>query len=496
MKNSWYIKTDNLHHFICKCGQHDIVEESETHNSNDFEIIDFKREEIDLSKFSCYHPDNICSSCSNEKYLDMEALLNNGKTLYWSSLSWDYKEVYHAEKKWSVISYIEVPKLNLFKNEVIAYKVELSSYDLDADGQNYYHKKHKCFLKKRVSVDGNFKSIDDLIKEEMSSRLTNLVLTKPSKNLKWLNGEALALNELVFCLENPNIRSVDMVKWRGVEYFLEVMNHSQYVDNFLEYLLNNHKEKSVKKALFSSYKEMMSRGGYNPMADYIFCRAIHDVNHLTKVLTLESSIKMKLFENCSVENIFLFFEFLQKFYQERHIVYLFKSINHDDLYHNLVEDSISLFRNREYREEFSKNFQKTSLSIWAIHHELTRHSRRLQKIYLKEEIFSYSDSLLQIEGSYEGIEYKLPFNSLTLYQWGEELHNCLFSYKDRVLRGNTTIVGLFVNGNLTYALEIKGDRVVQLSASFNRRLEESEREKVDRWFKKVYMRSIVQMIDG
>lgn len=66
MENSWYLSHNGLHHFFCKCGEHNIVKKNQI--EADFEIIDFKREEIDFHKIpNLYYPDHCCSVCGNER---------------------------------------------------------------------------------------------------------------------------------------------------------------------------------------------------------------------------------------------------------------------------------------------------------------------------------------------------------------------------------------------------------------------------------------------
>ena len=59
----------------------------------------------------------------------------------------------------------------------------------------------------------------------------------------------------------------------------------------------------------------------------------------------------------------------------------------------------------------------TSLNIRAIHDELTRNSRRIEKLKMKNEKLSYSDLMIDSEVSKEGIIYTLPLDFQELYEW-------------------------------------------------------------------------------
>ena len=487
MQNSWYLKEDGIHHFFCKCGKHDILNDNATEHNDDF--VDFKREEIDFS--TLYYPDNYCEICSNKKYLDVRALLFEDKTRYWSDVQWQYKgEI--TTQGWRVEAFINIPKLDSKTKIITTEYIELSSYNINRDGQNHYFETNNNFLKKSMLIDEKYWRFDRILKDRISKKISNFILKNPSKNIEWLNVEEISLEGLLFFLKNPNIRSKDMFSWQNKEQFLEAMNKYQYVDKFLVYTLNYRKEKSLRKSQFNSYVKMIVTGEYNPLTDYIFSRTISDVNHLNKALNIDIEVKKKLFNGSNIESIKYFIDFLKKFYDEKHIVQLWLSIRLDDLLYYLVRDSINLFNNREMGDELKKNFQKTSLNIRAIHHELTRHSRRIEKLKMKNEKLSYSDFMLNSEVNKEDITYKLPLDFQELYEWGSILHNCIFSYKNSIFNGKSTIFGLFVNENLTYAVEIRNNKIVQLSAPYNQKLSNLEKDKVERWHKEVYMKNLMK----
>jgi len=124
MENSWYIKQNKLHHFFCKCGIHDIVE-NHIEDDYSFDMIKFKREEIDFSKIpNIYHPDNSCSMCGNKRYLDMNALLFENITTFWSDIKWDYEER-EDNLSWSIVSFMKIPILKeLTFNQQVQQQLE------------------------------------------------------------------------------------------------------------------------------------------------------------------------------------------------------------------------------------------------------------------------------------------------------------------------------------------------------------------------------------
>lgn len=495
MQNSWYLKNNGIHHFFCKCGEYNSIGKLEEKNSSAFEIIEFDREEIENSNIDVglYYPDNQCSSCNNEHYLDVEALLFNNKTRYWKDVKWYYKELV-TDEFWKVTAYMQIPHISNDFGKIDFKEVELASYTITTKGVSSFEETAEYFLKKYVMIQGNFLTILRIIKKEMLQKILVLLQSHPTQSLAWIDERVEKLEDLLFFLQNPNIRSFDMLKWKSKEYFLEVMNREVSVKNSLAYFRNYRSEKSILKIQFDTYKKMMEQyNGYNPMVDYIFSRTISDVNHLHKALTMDIKIKNRLFNHCAIENINYFIDFLKSHYEEKHIVQIWLNIQLDDLGHYLVSDTINLFTTQEMIEALTENFQKTSLTIIAMHDELMKHSRRLKRVQMKNVKFVHSKFLSTSEVTKETLTYRLPIDSNELYKWGTTLHNCLFTYGDSILSGKSTVFGIFIDNDLTYALEIRNNKIVQLSATCNKTLSKSERDKVKRWHKEVYMVNVMKL---
>ena len=492
MQNSWYVKANGQHHFFCQCGSHETVEvrvEEEVESLS--EPFKFKREEVDFRKIpNAYYPDNTCAACSNERYLDANALVFEDRTRYWSEIELEYKMCV-ASKGWKVSSSLTVPKFDEKHKVFTREEVELSSYIVARNGESDYNEKERHFFRKSMLVKGEYCRLDGVVKKKVMEKLFTFILQMPTESLAWLKGEEGSLDDVIFFLRNPNIRSKEMAKWRDKEHFLPAMNKYVTLEATLFYLLNHRQERSLKRIQYRSYSEMMHRGGYNPTVDYVFSQTVKDVNHLSKILEMNSRMKMKIFNGSRVVNILHFIEFLQLFYAEKHLVKFWLSINEDDLKNFLLRDSIAFFEGEVLREMFRENFLKSPLNIRAIHHELTRHSRAVEKIEYANQVFYYSDFLLSLQGEREEIEYKLPLNAETLYNWGGLLHNCIFSYRHKLMREESVIFGLFVENRLTYALEIRNYKIVQLSAIYNGLLSPLERAKVYRWFKEVYLKKSI-----
>ena len=283
MQNSWYFNENGKDYFICKCGHNDVLEEQIEENEYEFNGK-FNREEIDFRTIpNLYYRDNTCSLCSNEHYLDRDALIFQDRTLYWSKIEWEHDEI-ADENFWRVFSFISIPKL--FNDNIIFEKLELSSYTVSKSSKHCYVEHQKNLSKKQMLVDGVYRRIFKIIKSEMSEKLVQLINSNPSKSLAWLEPKEEKLENLLFFLENATIRFRDILYWKRRDYFLEECNRLQYLEPSLSYILNNRSEKSLRRTQFISYEKMMLIGGYNPMVDYIFSRTIKDINHLrTAIVT-------------------------------------------------------------------------------------------------------------------------------------------------------------------------------------------------------------------
>ena len=488
IENSFYLKEEGTHHFFCVCGHHDVVVNVKIKTPY-FNELKFNRDEIDFTKLTnLYHPDNCCSACGNEQYLDMRSLLFEDKTKFWRDVNWGY-EACSEYNSWSVVSFVSIPKFDYDTHQIVIEKLELSHYFIGYGGESDYSESFDIFLNKQLVLDGKCYYIKVVLKNKMHKKIIDFMIENPSESLAWLEGEERDLENISFFLKNSKIRFKDALYWKDKELFLYALNKYQYLESSLDYILNHRKEKSLRKAQFKSYKEMMLLGGYSPVADYIFSQTIDDVNHLVKVLNIDVAIKIKLFDSCTFENLDYFIGFLKRQYQEKHVVTFWLSITNDDLNCFLLRDTTRLFYTKRIREEIERLFEKTPLNIRAIHHELTKYTRALKRVKGKNRVLAYADFLHDSEVLKENILYTLPYNSAMLYNWGGLLHNYLSSSFNRIRMGESTLFGLFIDGKLTYAIDIYNHEIVQAFSSYNQPIPKSDREKIDRWHKDVYMRN-------
>jgi hypothetical protein len=484
LENSWYVKRNNKHHFFCRCGNHDVFEEQREEEM--FEIIDFKREELEELNLSyIYYPDNRCTQCTNEHYLDMKELLYADRTRFWSDVEYAY-EKRMDDVSWSINAYMTIPHFIDESDEITHKRVVLSTLKVSKGGFDFYEEHNEYFFKK-IMIKGTHYRFSRILETTLFSKLPKFILNNPVKGMEWLKGEVETIEGIQFFLKYPNLKFRDIFFWKNREHFYQQITEYQEIMVFLDFFLNHRQEKSLRKIQFESYHQMMNLSGYNPMVDYIFSRTIKDRNHLLKILQMEIEIKTVLFDNCNIQDIIYFLDFLHHHYKEKHITQLFLSIKKEDLKHRLLNDTIELFHIEDTRNELTEKFQKTPLKIKAIHDELVQHKIQITQLKRKDEVYSYPNFMVESQVVKGDIEYRLPLNNQELYLWGKQLHNCLFMLSSHIMSEQSTVFGLFVDNKLTYAIEIKNHKIIQASSSHNRTLDKTTQAKIDRWYKDIYM---------
>jgi hypothetical protein len=127
---------------------------------------------------------------------------------------------------------------------------------------------------------------------------------------------------------------------------------------------------------------------------------------------------------------------------------------------------------------------------WKQLHDALVSLHRLHRFSTKgNRSFLYRKQVHQAEGTWEGLSYRLPEGIEELHHWAKELGNCLFSYGTTIQKGESLIFGIFKEGNLTYAIEIRRMELVQARARFNRKIPPVDMKKIGVWFKRVYQSS-------
>ena len=220
------------------------------------------------------------------------------------------------------------------------------------------------------------------------------------------------------------------------------------------------------------------------MADYLFSRHIEDRNFLLDLIKMDTKVKHVLFYEVSMITVEYFLVFLREHYTQKAVTKLFTALEKDAF--SIVRDTLWMFRG-ESMHFIREHFRKVSVSFRSIHDEFIRINTMRDASLSGKVVFDYEENDLKAQGKKDLFEYRLPETINVLQCWSQQLHNCMYGYSRSIHQGHSIIYGVFKDDVLTYAVEIRGNKIVQALGKHNRRMEEDERVQIDMWFKEVYI---------
>jgi len=249
--NSWYLRTGQVHHFLCRCGQVDQVSDVVT-------II--------------HHPSHRCSSCGNTHYLDSVMFLTNAKVTRWSIFHWHIEKVKNDEA-WVVSAYTNIPLFDQIIQKIRLKKVVLASISLSFGGLYCYNEEAPTLLNKYLYNHCSSATLmRELIERELWEAMDTFLLASPTDTISWVEEgkvpESAPENRIklyAFFLKHGHLKEYDFFYWKHFDAFLEISRRYPTVQEMLLFILNFRKEKSLRKACYVSYKKsMQTLISYNP----------------------------------------------------------------------------------------------------------------------------------------------------------------------------------------------------------------------------------------
>lgn len=275
------------------------------------------------------------------------------------------------------------------------------------------------------------------------------------------------------------VKDFDLYYWKKIEEFkVKDIN----IDGALERIPNYPKEKSVRKAYYRHYiRQLYDNGNFNSSLLEACCMNIKDVNILVKLLDLKFSHSLYIKVDKDILNLFV--KFLSTQYSNKQILTFLSSdgLNNDE---NMFEDTLDEFR---YSIDIIKSkFRKVSCKLQALHDEFVRCSKEERYKYMQDQYLEYRKEDLNPCIEINTYHVKLPKNGKELFDWAEELHNCMAGYFDNI-KNNETIIYCFLQKDaLAFAVEISDKKVVQSSGKYNANLTVEEDIVLLDWFEKFF----------
>ena len=423
--------------------------------------------------------------------------LHQPKVKVWSRFYWEIKTE-KDENGWRVSAYATIPLFDNALQKIRLKKIVFATVSLSFAGEYRYNNVQQALMEKYVyNQYRNPQYLENLINEEISTRLSSFILASPSADIAWIREKDLPESNVesrihlyAFFLKHPHLKSYDFFYWKVFDRFREISQTCYTVEKMLSYILNFRNEKSVKKACYTAYEASMKKFSYyDPTADYHFSRQIDDCNFLQRLIGMDVTVKSKLFNEITWQEIEHFFHFLKKHYTQKAITAFFLNMRAD----NYLRDTIRMFRG-EMGNFIQEHFEKVPLRIERLHDAFIRTARLHNEVILSKKVFGYHENDLAAQTTREGLEYRLPANALILQRWSQELHNCMYGYSNAIYQSRSIIYGVFQEEHLRYAVEIRDNKIVQALGKYNKRIETEDRALIDIWFKEVYVKSWLKPI--
>lgn len=100
-------------------------------------------------------------------------------------------------------------------------------------------------------------------------------------------------------------------------------------------------------------------------------------------------------------------------------------------------------------------------------------------------VFSYSSVQKNLEDKIDGFKFHLPVDSSAMHSLGSVMHNCVFSYVDNVVKGESTIVYATFGYKYVMCIEVgENGNIVQARGNYNESLKGQAKIVFEKWCEK------------
>ncbi len=475
--NSWVLsvknKTDTkwYHHYFCRC-------------TKEFKL----QTEINQPEA----PDILCPMCGEDYFKDVDDFTSKDGTRVWKYFKWDVQKDESATI-WKISLIYQLPMYYDAIDEVRLQNKELICAELRKDGTKPIHIKYKSKFVPRYSlfVDSKVKPLKELLVSEAKEHLYNYIITNKYKTIEWITDSDIMLfsvgdklRYLTFFLKNPHLKEHEFFFWKMDNICNHIDEHTTQV-KMLDFIVDNRKEKSIKKALYKGYEDSINKGNYYPYSDYIFSRTIGNIDLLNKLYGLYPAIKQHIFTDETFSVAIEFILFLKRYYTEKQIVKLFiQDLQDEKEYKNRLSswrDTLRMLHSLNAFSSLQEHFLKVKLTTKKLHDEIVRVFHIISYELDAKESFEYKDIYLSACSTCKDLEFKLPSTVKELSLWAKILHNCMFGYSRRIHQQQSIIYGVFRADELLYAVELAEFKIVQAKAVLNNVVPDEDMKIIKNW---------------
>ena len=383
----------------------------------------------------------------------------------------EYRQTFDSTVAINVPKYIDTESNEiafLYKNIFRISIAESTKLDYEVIANFSITKKSSEHYRETISAK-ELSNKNPILKHYKTILLQKLKLMSISSTLK----NSKNLDQFEFFLQNSHLKSVEFYQWENTD--LLPSNTDFSIKTALRFISNGHPEKSIQKSIYENYaKQLRTHNKYNFLYIFAITRCISDVNILRSLIELDLSEHFLCMDN--PRKFFPFLELLKNKFTEKQIKHLLTQYKTNERF--WLNDSITIF---SAIENGCEQLEIKRCRYDVVHDAIsTYHSVLIERDMFDTE-FAYEEEFINACKSVKNYKVKLPKNGRELYEWSNELANCLTSYGELIKNNQTVVFGFFIENKIKFAVEID-KKIIQASAKNNRKLTEKEQNLLLNWF--------------
>lgn len=488
-KNSWILSLDTdtgySHHYFCKCG-------------HTFELSTDK--EISLA------PDLFCPHCENNYFIDAQEWESGTKTKIWKHFSWEH-ELLSDDLAWSVTLFFTLPRVkeeNIVLEKQEMFTISFEKSDVYTNTRPLTHNyTYPVLAQYKLFIHEDVTEIKKLLLQNAKELLYTHIMSNKIAAISWLDERELVLfsidkklNCIEYFIKHPHLKEIELFDWKMSHLQHHTKNYPSQ-DEMLDFIIGAKEEKSLKKALYSSYLNALNTKGYHPYSDFVFARTIDDTNFLRELLSISPAIKEHIFTDETFTHALEFINFLKLHYSEKQITKLFAQEMQDKTHYKAAvlnwRDTLQMLSPQNSFESLGRYFHKVKLTTKSLHDELIRVFNLASFEDQTNSSFVYAPHQLAAQTTNSELRFVLPEDVFELSLWAKTLHNCMFGYVRQIKNGHSLIYGIFKENALLYAIEIHNTKIIQAKAAFNKLVHHDDMQIINHWHQKIYLEAFINV---